>query len=118
MMCAVAQGAMAQHKGTVKRGQTIQIFSWMYFDDNCRITSIPTIRALFNPKLGKLAYGTGKLKINRVVDTRQSNCIGKSREGRIVTYTAGSKAGVDKFTLARKRERGKDQHIQFEITVR
>lgn len=119
LILGLAQGAVAQTKEvSVKRGQTVQIFSWMFFDDNCRTTSIPKIRAQSKPNLGQLKLGTGNIKITRVVDQRQANCIGKTRKGAIVTYTAGLQAGLDKFTLVRKRMNGKDARIRFAVTVR
>ena len=95
VMASLAQGAAGQtNEATAKRGQTIQIFSWSFFDDQCRTTSIPKIRARSKPKLGTLKVGTGGIRINRVIDQRQSHCIGKSPKGAIVTYTAGSRSGA------------------------
>ena len=118
LILGLAQPLVAQTKNlSVKRGETVQIFSWMYFDDNCRITSIPKIRAQSKPRLGKLQLGTGNIRINRVVDQRQANCIGKTRKGAIVSYTAGDVSGLDKFTLVRKRENGKNAKVTFEVSV-
>ncbi len=111
-------GVAQDYSYTVKRGETIRVFSWSFFDTTCRKTQIPEVRATQNPKLGRLAKGTAQLKIRHVVDAAQSHCIGRSVEGAVVNYTAGDKAGTDTFTLSRKRMRGKDARYRISVTVK
>lgn len=118
VLALASQGAMAQGKGVVKRGETVRVFSWAYFDTRCRVTEVPRIRVTSKPKLGKLTIGVGQIRINRVVDDRQSNCIGKTVKGTVVTYSAGGTKGIDSFSLSRKRQKGKDARHRIEMTVR
>lgn len=119
LILGLALPVVAQTKDvSVKRGETVRIFTWMNFDDNCRITSIPKIRSKSRPKLGTLMSGAQTITIEQVEDRRLVRCIGTSGKGAVVTYTAGGMAGVDRFTLVRKRLDGKDAQIRFAVTIR
>ena len=114
----VAAPAFAQdYSYSVKRGETIRIFSWSFFGDTCRVTDYPKIRTVRGGSLGKLSSGRGPIKVNRVSDTRLSNCIGKTVQGTVVNYTAGGTAGVDDITLARERMGGKEARYTIRVTV-
>lgn len=103
---------------SVKRGETIRIFSWSFFGDTCRATDFPKVRAITAPKLGTLTSGRGQIKIRKVVETRLAHCIGKSVEGTVVNYTAGNQPGRDSVRLARKRLGGTDARYDIAITVK
>lgn len=113
----IASPALAQDF-TVKRGETIRIFSWSFFGDTCKATSYPEIRAVKDGKLGRLSTGKGPVKIRKVADSRQANCIGKTVEGTIVNYTAGSTAGQDRVQLSRKRLGGNEARYDITISVK
>lgn len=103
---------------SVKRGDTIRIFSWSFFGDTCRSNGFPEIRAVRGGELGTLSSGRGQIKVRKVSDTRLSNCIGKTVEGTIVNYTAGSATGTDKIRLARKRLNGNEARYDITIEVK
>ena len=111
-------GAAQDYSYSVKRGETIRIFSWSFFGDTCRTTDYPKVRAIRAPKLGTLTSGRGKIKIREVADSRQAHCIGKNVEGTVVNYTAGNQAGGDSVRLARKRLGGADARYEIAITVK
>lgn|GEM_PF-5054929 len=103
---------------SVNRGETIRIFSWSFFGDTCRVIDYPKIRAVRGGSLGTLSSGRGPIKINRVSDTRLSNCIGKTVKGTVVNYTAGATPGVDDITLGRERMGGNEARHTIRVTVK
>ncbi len=116
--CIALPSFSQDYSHTVKRGETIRIFSWSFFGDTCRVTAYPDIRAVRGGTLGTLSSGRGAIKINRVVESSQQHCVGKTVEGTLVNYTAGDKTGTDTVTLARKRLSGKDARYDIAITVK
>ena len=117
-LAATSFASAQDYSYTVGRGETIRIFSWAFFDKSCNVMKRPKIRATKAPKLGKLASGKGGVKINTVSENRLRNCLGKTVDGTIVTYSAGQTAGSDEVRLSRERLNGPNARYTIAITVK
>jgi len=111
--------AAAQEVTTsVRAGQTVQIYSWSFFNKECDVTKFPKFTVRAAPQLGKVSTTKGPIKINRVIDPAMNKCIGRSVDGTLVMYTAGANKGVDKFSIARRRLNGRADVTDFAITIK
>lgn len=121
LICALIIGspfsAVAQTKVSVRPNQTITLHNWSYFDENCDFEGLPHYRLSKPPTLGSVSVGSGTLKIRRVSEDNKKHCIGESIKSTIINYQAGSNPGVDKLSLARRRQSGSESITDFVITI-
>ena len=105
-------------KYTIKKGQTINVASHSFFNGTCKKTKKAHFKVPKKIKLGSIKVEQRAIKIRQVNDDHLIHCIGKSVKGAVVIYTAGQKAGVEKFSISRRRESGPNAHIPVVITIR
>lgn len=110
--------AQTQEAISAKRGETIRLQSWAYFDSQCKRTGLPAYSTMRAPKLGQLAVSRGQIKIRRVAEAKLKNCIGRAATGSIVTYTAGARPGTDRIAIGRRRQGSDIARTDFVITVK